>query len=114
MADESNGDTCDGEECDVEEPGEDWSKDINYGEVQSTVPLELKDFALSGAFMLVVIAIVYYTYRTKGESRLWARTETFVVMVYGLSCYFIPEAMYQNFVSANRLYVAFVMGSDNT
>ena len=113
MADESNGDTCDGEECDVDEPSDDWSKDINYGEVVASVPLQCKDFALSGAFMLVVIGIVYYTYRTKGESRLWARAETFVVMIYGLACYFVPEAMYQNFVSANRLYVAFVMGSDN-
>lgn len=92
-----NGDSCDGVDCEIEQPTDDWSQNLNYGEVVVPDPLQAKDYAISVALLALVVGVLLYSYRMKGESRMWARTETLIVMLYGLSCYFVPNAMYQNF-----------------
>ena len=99
-----NGDSCDGVDCEIEQPTDDWSQNLNYGEVVVPDPLQAKDYAISVALLALVVGVLLYSYRMKGESRMWARTETLIVMLYGLSCYFVPNAMYQNFVSADSAY----------
>ena len=104
MADvaDANVDSCpEGEDCDIEEPIDDWSQHIIYGENVLSEPLQTRDYIFSVALFLLTLGVLIHAYRRKGESRIWARTETVVMMLYGLCSYFAPNAMYQSFVSIN-------------
>ena len=92
-----------GEDCDIEEPTDDWSRHIIYGENVFSEPLHTKDYLFSTALLLLTAGVIIYAYRKKGESRIWARAETAVLMLYGLCSYFAPNVMYQSFVSTKLI-----------